>query len=331
MAYNNQLSPVDGFNKENIIFSKPELGNIPGQKISFKRIRIAVRNSDNTVGDLIFSTSEHLHSFGLQESKNMDSGKLNGYVLPICLWSRNGPEKGEKEFTDLFTEITDYCKQYLIDHKEEIEKYDLDYSDLKKFNPLFWKMEKGKIVEGKGPMLYCKVLLSKKNNQINTIFVDEDTNREIDPFTIMNKPCMVTVAIKIESIFVGNKISLQVKLYEVVVKQIDTTMRGLLRPNASKMIVSSEKVDHNNKFGPLQDEDEDEYEDDIINYNTTEPPSIIDDDQSSIIVENINENEIGNEIENEIINNTPQVIPQQPLDNKEEKKKTSRTTKKNKV
>jgi len=234
MSCNNQLTPVHEFRTDNLLFSKPELGNIPGQKISFKRIRIAIRNRDGSIGDLIFSTSSQLHSFGLQESLNMDSGKLGGYVLPICLWSRNGPTEMEQKFTDVFTEVTEFCKKYLVDHREDIEKYDLDYSDLKKFNPLYWKTEKGKIVEGRGPTLYGKVQMSKKDQRISTIFVDEDTNREIDPFSILNKPCSVTAAVKIESIFIGNKLSLQVKLYEVVVKKIDTTIRGLLRPNAEK-------------------------------------------------------------------------------------------------
>jgi hypothetical protein len=92
-------------------------------------------------------------------------------------------------------------------------------------------------------MLYCKVLLNKKENKINTIFVDEESNREIDPFSILNKPCSVTAAIKFESIFIGNKISLQVKLYEVVVRQTSqNSMRGLLRPNAQKY-TSSQAVD----------------------------------------------------------------------------------------
>lgn len=231
---NNQLSDYTNFNPETVCFSKPEVGNIPGQKISFKRVRMACKYPTGGMGDLIFSTPDKLHSFGLQESRDMATNKLNGYVLPLCLWSRNGPTEDEKKFTDMFNMVTDHCKKYLVEHKEEIEKYDLDYSDLKKLNPLFFKMDKGKIVEGRGPMLYCKVLLNKKQNKINTIFVDEETNREIDPFTMLNKPCNVTAAIKFESIFIGNKVSLQVKLYEVVVRQIDNSIRGLLRPNAFK-------------------------------------------------------------------------------------------------
>lgn len=229
-----QLSDFQTFNTNSILFSKPEIGSIPNQKITFKRIRIATRNSDGSVGDLIFSTPPNLLSFGLQETRDLLTNQINGYVFPLCLWSQHGCTPEEKKFTDLFTEITDYCKNYLLQHRDEIEKYDLDASDLKKFNPLFWKMDKGKIVEGRGPMLYVKVMYNKRNDKITTLFVDESSNEIIDPFRLLNKRCNATVAVKFESIFIGNKISLQVKLYEAVVKVVDNSIRGLLRPNAIK-------------------------------------------------------------------------------------------------
>lgn len=229
-----QLSDFQTYNPENIMFSKCEVGNIPNQKITFKRIRVATKNANGTIGDLIFSTPANLLSFGLQETRDIVTNQINGYVFPICLWSQHGCTPEEKKFTDLFSVIADRCKQYLIDNKDEIEKYDLDMSDLKKFNPLFWKMEKGKIVEGRGPMLYVKVMYNKRNDKITTLFIDENTNEEIDPFTLLNKRCNATIAVKFESIFIGNKISLQVKLYEAVVKVMDNSIRGLLRPNAIK-------------------------------------------------------------------------------------------------
>jgi hypothetical protein len=233
-----QLSDFNSYNAENIMFSKTEVGNIPNQKITFKRIRIATRNPDGSIGDLIFSTPANLLSFGLQETRDLQTNNINGYVFPICLWNQHGPTPDEKKFTDLFSVIADKCKEYLIGHKDEIEKYDLDMADLKKFNPLFWKMEKGKIVEGRGPMLYVKVLYNKRSDKITTLFINETTNEEIDPFSLLNKRCNTTVAIKFESIFIGNKISLQVKLYEAVVKITDNSMRGLLRPNAIKRDVT---------------------------------------------------------------------------------------------
>lgn len=229
-----QLSDFRDYDTQNLLFSKCEVGNIPNQKITFKRIRIATRNADNTVGDLIFSTPVNLMSFGLQETRDLVTNQINGYVFPLCLWNQHGCTPEEKHFTDLFNTLTEQCKNYLLDHKDEIEKYDLDMSDLKKFNPLFWKMEKGKIVEGRGPMLYVKVMYNKRNDRITSLFIDENTNEEIDPFRLLNKRCYVTAAIKFESIFIGNKISLQVKLYEAVVKVVDNSIRGLLRPNAVK-------------------------------------------------------------------------------------------------
>jgi hypothetical protein len=292
----NQLSDYD-FKTENMVFSKPEIGSIPGQKINFKRVRIACRNPDNSIGDLIFSTPEKIHTFGLQESRDLTSNKLNGYVLPLCLWGRNGPSENEKKFTDVFSLVSDHCKQYLLEHREDIEKYDLDMSDLKKFNPLFWKMDKGKPVEGKGPMLYSKVIMNKKNNKISTIFVDEATNKEIDPFTILNKPCSVTAALKFESIFIGNKISLQVKLYEVVVRLIENnSMRGLLRPNAGKIeaaptvptasVGKSLEVNIYNSLGHDDEEDDEDEEEDVDNKEEGEDEEDDEeDDDGSIVVE----------------------------------------------
>ena len=87
-----QLSQPKGFNaKQRIVFSKVENGSIPGStpQINYKRVRISVKNSDGTVGDLILPTTE-VFSFGIQENKDMTSGKVNGYTMPLCLWSKNG-------------------------------------------------------------------------------------------------------------------------------------------------------------------------------------------------------------------------------------------------
>lgn len=253
-----QLSDFNDYDTKNLLFSKCEVGNIPNQKITFKRIRIATRNPDNTIGDLIFSTPPSLMSFGLQETRDLVTNQINGYVFPLCLWNQHGCTPDEKQFTDLFNVITEQCKNYLLAHKDEIEKYDLDASDLKKFNPLFWKMEKGKIVEGRGPMLYVKVMYNKRNDRITSLFIDENTNEEIDPFRLLNKRCYVTAAIKFESIFIGNKISLQVKLYEAVVKVVDNSIRGLLRPNAVKRVNDAPTAGRPIEATLLNEEEEEE-------------------------------------------------------------------------
>ena len=147
----------------------------------------------------------------LKKNKSPD-GKVNGHVLPLCMWDRDGPTKTQKATTDAIDAIVEKCKDWLLDNKDTIEKYDLDKGDLKKMNPLYWKREKGKIVEGRGPTLYSKLIESKKNGILTTFF-DSETDEEIDPLSLKTH-CFVVPAIRIESIFIGNKISLQVKLYE---------------------------------------------------------------------------------------------------------------------
>ena len=159
--------------------------------------------------------------------------------MPLCLWTKDGATQEEKDWSTTFDAIVEKCKEHLLSVREEIEQYDLVMSDLKKFNPLYLKKEKGKVVEGTGPTLYAKLLVSKKLEKIVTMFFDFEGN-PIDPLTLIGKYCYAKSAIKIESIFIGNKISLQVKLYESEVKLMETGMKRLLkRPEAAPRMLAS--------------------------------------------------------------------------------------------
>lgn len=274
---NTQLTSAYGYNTNRMIFSVPQIGSISngkGPEIKYKRILISSRNTDGTVGDLIIPTEE-LFSFGVGENTNLE-GNTNGYVMPLCLYNRDGPSKKEQEWVTNFNNIVNECKNYLIANRDEIEKYELDEHDFKRFNSLYWKREKGKIVEGTGPTLYPKLLISKKKNKnsedgepqnkIISMFFDYD-GQSIDPMTLLGKYCFVKAAVKIESIFIGNKISLQVKLYECEVKLMDTGMKRLLkRPTAQTRVLTTnssrpleEKVDENENVnedvGSVKDSD----------------------------------------------------------------------------
>ena len=227
----NSLVPTASFNTSNIVYSKPDVNTIPGQKLSYQRIRLNYEDNDN-LNDLIIESPPNLLCWGLTEQHDMVSGQLSGYQLPICLWSKNGPTEEEKRFTDMIEEICQHTKQYLVDNRETIGKYDLEMADLKKFNPLYWKMEKGQRVEDKGPTLYAKCMYSKKSEKFNTVFVNENLNSNVNPLSILNKQCHVKFALKIESIYIGTKISLQVKLCEVLFRPKENVLRSLLAPTA---------------------------------------------------------------------------------------------------
>jgi hypothetical protein len=263
-SLNTQLSSAIGYNSQNIIFSKPIPGSIPNSipAINYKRVNISTRNTDGSVGELVFCTDE-LFSFGVNENTNVETGKVNGHVIALCLWNKDAPTDGEKAFTSTFESVVDKCKEYLIQNKSELELYELEMNDLKKFNPLYWKKEKGQIVPGTGPSLYAKLIESKKQDKILSQFYDYEGN-EIDPMSLLQKYCYGKFAIKIESIFIGSKISLQVKLYEAQVKVLETGMKRLLtatpRPVSTRQLMPTEAVmssRHDDETGSLgSDNDE---------------------------------------------------------------------------
>lgn len=252
MNENTQLTSASGYDINNMIFSDVQHESIPKSvpQINYKRIMIRTKNSDGTIGDLILPT-EKLFSFGIIENTNQETGKVNGYVMPLCLHTRDGATKEEKEWSETFTAIVETCKDHLIANKEEIEYFDLERNDLKKLNPLYYKREKGKIVPGTGPTLYAKLIVSKKqDNKILTMYFDFNGD-SVDPLTLLGKYCYAKCAIKIESIFIGNRISLQIKLYECEVKLMETGMKQLLRrPKAQQRVLTS------NTSKPLEEKSE---------------------------------------------------------------------------
>lgn len=232
-----KLSAVENFNVDNIIFSDCMDMKIPGSKMGYKRMNISVQHEDGSCGDLIISTTK-VYSYGVQKSKDQGTDKVNGYTLPLCLWNKNGASKEEKEFTDLFNNIAEHCKKHLVNVRKEIKNPKLELSDLKKFNPLYWKLDAdGNIVEGSGPTLYAKLISTKKNKEeksdtikVVTYFSNED-GEEIEPFSLLEKRSYVTAAIKFESIYIsGPKMSLQVKVYNAVADPIESGIKSLLVP-----------------------------------------------------------------------------------------------------
>jgi hypothetical protein len=226
-----------------MIFSDPQCGSIPDSKpaISFKRINLQTRNPDGTTGDLILST-EKIFSFGVCENTNMETGKVNGYVLPLCLYNKDCPSQSEKEWVITFNNIVDRIKKHLIDNRDAIEQEDLDERDLKKLNPLYYKKEKGKVVENSGPTLYAKLIMSKKLNKIMTMFYNPSTDQEIDPLELIGKFGFAKSAIKFESIFIGNKISLQIKIHEC---EFEVQQVGLKRLLSSRPISKPDVIIQN--------------------------------------------------------------------------------------
>jgi len=224
--FDTQLSEFNGFHYDNIIFYKPETISLTDSQNVFKKIKICVKNADGSFGDLVFSAPKNLFSFGIQELKE-ENGNVTGYIMPISLWRKKEPSDEEKKFIEVFQKIIDLCKEHVqTSVNQEV--------DLKRFSPLSIKIPENDTDEKKSPILYTKLVYNKKEQKISTLFIDENSNQEINPFSILNKKCYVTGAIKIESIFVGDKITLQIKLYEAIIRIIKHGKRLLVNPKKTK-------------------------------------------------------------------------------------------------
>jgi hypothetical protein len=256
------------YDTSRVRFSKPIVTNLQNQggpTISFKRIPIGTLNEDGTKGELVIAT-ENIFSFGVQENTDPTTKKVNGYVMPLCLYNRDGASKAEENWVRVFNNIVDKCKDYLIENRAEIERYDLDLSELKKFNPLWYKKDKGKIVEGTGPQLYCKLIVSKKQkNKILTLFslVSGDSiTDDVNPLDLLGKFCYVNAAVKIESIFIGRTISLQIKLYEAHVRLLNNAPRPMLeRPKVRREVIVAKAEDDNEENEESNPESEESNDD----------------------------------------------------------------------
>lgn len=228
---NTQLSAAIGYNTNNMIFSEPIVSTISSGAVpvSYRRIMISTRNPDGTVGDLIIPVKGF--SYGVSENTDFNTGKPNGYVFPICLQTRGGATDDEKAWINSFNNIVDRCKKHLVENRKEIQNYDLEERDLKKLNPIYYKRVNGELDPTSTPTFYVKLITSKDKKtgetNIKSKFYDEADN-ELDPLNIIGKYCNANAALKVESLFVGNKISLQVKLYEAEITLIQSGMKRLL-------------------------------------------------------------------------------------------------------
>jgi hypothetical protein len=254
-----QLTSASGYNTNNMIFSQAQSGAVKDTTIKFRRIPILTKYTDGSVGDLIFPT-ERLFSFGVCENINPETKKVNGYVFPIVLYDKDGESKAQRDFVDTFNKVIDKCKEYLLSNKKELKLHDLEPADLKKFNPIYYKKTDGEIVDGALPTLYVKLIVSKKDGQEKIVsnFYNMRSGDSMNPLDLLKQYCYTTAAIKIESIFLGKNISIQVKLYEADIELLSSGKKRLLpRPTAdTKVSISDEKE---SKVNPLSSNDDDSF------------------------------------------------------------------------
>jgi hypothetical protein len=257
---NTQLNDATTYNAENIQFSEPITGTIQIQEninSKFYRVLIGTKNEDGTFGHLLLKLPDNLFSFGVQENVDPKTKKLNGYSISLCLTSKNGMTAEEEAAIDTLDDITEKCIEHMISPELQPKigrKGKMQHLDRKAvFNVgIIWrkKDEDNEIIKNATPMIYPKLIENKSSGKIISLFLSKDEidesgfQKELDPLTLIKQWFSANPVIKIDNIFIGQRYSIQVKLWETEVRVIQKSgkVNSFLHAKKKKMEPQSDII-----------------------------------------------------------------------------------------
>ena len=230
-----QLSSYDHLTQENIIFNEAKEFKVKDSKIKYKRIPIEIKYPNGKKGALVIE-SPVLFSFEVNEKKNQETGKLVGYSMPVCLWSKDSaPNTKELSFFETLNNVVSMCQSHLE------SEYGADLAS-SLCSPFYYKQieytdkkgkKKTKVDESSAPVLYAKLIYSEKSKKILSLFKTKG-KKDLNPFKYIDQYCNVKMALIIEGIFISKTVtSLQIKVHECYVKP--------LKPRESLLTIDEEE------------------------------------------------------------------------------------------
>ena len=217
-----QITSYEDLTTENNIFKEAKEYKVKDSKIKYKRIPVEAKYPNGKKGQLIIETPL-LFSFGVNVKKNQETGKLVGYSIPICLWSKdNEPNTQEKAFFDVINNVMGICRRHLE------SEYSADLASSLS-EPFYYKQVEYTDKKGKkktkrntsaAPVLYAKLIYSEKSRKILSLFKTKG-KENLNPFKYLDQYCHVRMALIIEGIFISKTVtSLQIKVHECYVKSL---------------------------------------------------------------------------------------------------------------
>lgn len=196
---------------------------------------------------LVFS-SEEVFTFGV--SQNTLDTNSTSYQISLCLYDRENPKDEEIKWAAKYEELATVCREYL--KKTEFKKLKGHIDTMK---GLSWKGNE--VGDADGPKLYPKIMFNQKKEEFITVFIDETDDIVEDPNTILDKRGKVKVALRFESIFIGSKVALQVKVNDVLISNwIEAFKPKALIVNTRKNEPAFQKKSNYKSLSPDQSESE---------------------------------------------------------------------------
>ena len=157
---------------------------------NFKKTPISVKRLDESVGPLIM-VSETCFSFGVQKDSKYES-----FTIPLMLCDRDEPTREQKLFVKAIRDIISACNPKSCFYGNE-----------------------------DNPILYLKIDFDMRCGEFTTkcyerkTMEDKKSTKEIKPEKYIGKYCLAKVAMRIDSIFVVNSATLQIKAHTVILSE----------------------------------------------------------------------------------------------------------------
>jgi hypothetical protein len=215
----------------------------------------------NEVHSPLVFPSEEVFSFGVSRN-TLDINNVS-YQISLCIYDRENPKDEEIKWAAKYEELALTCREHL--KKSEFKKLKGQIDMMK---GLSWKGNE--VGHPDGPKLYPKIMFNQEKEEFITVFMDETDEIIEDPKTILDKRGRIKAALRFESIFIGSKIALQVRVNDVLItKWIEAYKpRALIvRNNATTSSVesfkgsrTSDKSEEESDFNSSEDEDQPEEE-----------------------------------------------------------------------
>jgi hypothetical protein len=233
-----ELIDLPTYDTNQLFFDQPmEMEIQQGNKtIKYYKVNVGSQNK-NGVGEFVFNIPHFCHSFGVDEYQN-EQGKATNHSVSLSMVDNNNPTEEQLELVSSFCKTVDKIKEHLFTIKKEIKKPTLDKSDLKTFNPMHQSIDEDGNPKGTAwyfsPKLMERKIYNKEDPsdvkmKIETVFyLDGDDEQSISPLEFLGKKHFkFRGAVKIESIYIGSKISLQCKIYDGIIRNVSNERKRL--------------------------------------------------------------------------------------------------------
>lgn len=261
---NTELIDLSSYDLSRLHFDDPVENEIKqgSQTIKYFNISLGSKNGSG-LGEFIFDIPFMAHSFGISEFQDAQ-GRVSSHTVSVSLVDTNNPMPEQLELVKKFSEIVDKIKDHLVLNKKAIKKPTLDKNDLKSLNPMRQPVDEDGNPSGNAwyfsPKLMERKMYKKSDDgkssdefeglKIETKFYmdgqfdENDDPLEVSPLQFLStasekKHFKFRGAIKLDKIYIGSKISLQCKIYDGVVQNVENKRKRLVRLSSPNDQVSS--------------------------------------------------------------------------------------------